>query len=139
VPDDGTTDNPARADIELQLDPALVSGYRLLASQAGDLDGAAVGASTETVATRRVTALFEVEVAGDLDPTSVLGTVRLPATPAVAIRLGNLGAATALLPDHVSPETVASLRAELDRLRASADVDEVAAQRANHLLDVLSR
>ena len=133
VLDVDATGNPAPAAdvVELELDSALVSGHRLLASHAGDLDGAAPGAFTETVAARRVTALFEIEVAGDLDPTTVLGTVRLPATPAVAIRLGNLGAATALLPDHVSPETVASLRAELERRRASADIDEVAAQRAN--------
>jgi hypothetical protein len=110
-----------------------------------------------------VTALYELEIAGDLDRNTGLGTVRLRdngkakdveestgrgivaadfahwATTTVTLRLTALGAEIALLPGDAPPEVVASLRAELERLRAGADVDEVSARRADELLDVLSR
>jgi hypothetical protein len=153
------------AAIELELEPTLVKGYRLLASHARDLgaDTAPTGVAARAAATRRVTALYELEIAGDLDRNTGLGTVRLRdngkakdveestgrgivaadfahwATTTVSLRLTALGAEIALLPGDAPPEVVASLRAELERLRAGADVDEVSARRADELLDVLSR
>ncbi len=109
-------------------------------------------------------ALYELEVAGDLDRTTGLGTARLRddgkaknaqqsagrsivaadfardwATAAVSVRLATLGAEVALLSADAPPEDVANLRAELERLRAGAEADEVTARRADELLDVLSR
>jgi uncharacterized small protein (DUF1192 family) len=54
-----------------------------------------------------------------------------------ASRLAVLGAEIATLPDDVSPTVVASLRAELERLRAESSDDD--ARRAGELLSVLRR
>ena len=158
---------PAADAIELELDPTLVSGYRLLASHARDFGPDAAmpaGAAARASATRRVIALYELEVAGDLDRTTGLGTARLRddgkaknaqqsaglsivaadfardwATAAVSVRLATLGAEVALLSADAPPQDVANLRAELERLRAGAEADQVTARRAGQLLDVLSR
>ena len=157
---------PAADAIELELDPTLVSGYRLLASHARDLgpDAPPAGAAARAAAARRVTALYELEVVGDIDPTTGLGTARLRddgkakdaqpsagrsivaadfardwATATVSVRLATLGAEVALLPADAPSEAVASLRAELERLRAGAEVDHVTARRVDELLDVLYR
>ena len=160
---------PASDAIELELDPALVTGHRLLASHSSDLDlDAAPAAASRAAAERQVTALYELEVAAELEPNTVLGTARLRdggaaedlqelqqlqgstrrkivaadvasdgATAAVSLRLAARGAGAALAPEDVSPASVASLRAEIERLRASSEIDEITARRAIELLDVL--
>jgi hypothetical protein len=133
----------ATGTFELELDPALVTGQRLLASSAN-------------------VALYEIEVGGVVDRGTVLGTARLrdgqPArkkiessarsvvgadvtadwrSAPVALRLAVLGAEVASLPVDVSPAMVTSLRAELERLRAESDGED--ARRADELLAVLRR
>jgi hypothetical protein len=122
------------------------------------------GARSRAPATtlERVTALYEIEIDGSFDPDAVLGAARVrdgqpakekaesPARNIVAadiaqrwtgasatLRLAVLGAEIARLPDDVSPDVIASLRVELERLRAEADDED--ARRAGELLDVLSR
>jgi hypothetical protein len=106
--------------------------------------------------------VLELERGGVLDPDAVLGTVRVrdgrsarkraesPARDigaagvfrdwrinAHADQLAVLGAEIASSPAGVSPEVLASLRAELERLLAEAG--ELDAARARALLDVLPR
>jgi hypothetical protein len=152
---------PATDAIELELDPALVTGHRLLASHRSDPDlDAAPGSVPRAVAARQVTALYELEVAAGLERNTVLGTARLRddgaaedleastrlrivagdgATAAVSLRLAARADEAALPAEDVSPASVASLRAEIERLRAASEIDETTARRALELLDVLSR
>jgi hypothetical protein len=110
----------------------------------------------------RVTALYEIEIVALLDPGGVLGTARVrddrlakekaesPTRDIVAtdvtrgwrdasvtLRLAVLGAEIASLSDDASPDVLATLRAELERLRAESNGED--ARRAGELLDVLSR
>jgi hypothetical protein len=169
----GNRDRAADA-LEVELDPALVTSHRLLASRASTFPprtpppNAAEGSPTAVL--EQVTALYELEVGGVLelerrgvlDPDAVLGTVRVrdgrsarkkaesPARDIVAAgvfrdwrinahadQLAVLGAEIASSPAGVSPEVLASLRAELERLLAEAG--ELDAARARALLDVLPR
>lgn len=173
------TGNPALATdaIELDLDHALVTGHRLLASHSSDLDvDAATAAAPPATASRQVIALYELEVAAELERNAVLGTARLRddgaaedllvsglrkesgrreestrrkivaadvagdgVTAAVSLRLAARADDAALPPENVSPASVASLRAEIERLRAASEVDEATARRAIELLDVVAR
>jgi hypothetical protein len=161
--------NPSRAadEIDLALDPALVTGHRLLASSARDVvpgtpSRAAAESAAPAATLEQVTALYEIEIRGDLDADAVLGAVRVRdgqptkkkaessarnisgagvsrdwLVNSAASRLAVLGAEIATLPDDVSPTVVASLRAELERLRAESSDDD--ARRAGELLSVLRR
>jgi hypothetical protein len=166
----GDLGNRARAAdaIELELDPGLVRGRRLLASDARPIAAGSSAArsgaqSAPTVpGLERVTVLYEIEIGRLPEHDAVLGTAGVRdgraarrneesssrdisvagltrdwRTNAPAFQLAVLGAEIASLPDDASPDVVASLRAELERLRAESSGDD--ARRAGELLAVLPR